>query len=231
MAFLFRSALGVFRKHPAFFRQLCQHHRVPNVTQVFELGNGEQAIRPTRISGNETKIAVFGVHRRERQEMFRLLRLAVLAIDAQEGNIKVIAWEVEVIGIATKKCNLELRCEHQTDILIAAIFIEVEMSAVVEGNDITAQFGGGGTGVFQLGNFGSLHRIELAYFSGFGCVLDDFGDVGNFYQLIQFNFGTFHFIASLLGPKTGLDEILFRGGQLLDAGMRAMMIGHHQAIW
>jgi len=78
------------------------------------------------------------------------VRRLVIFIDAEESNVEIVAWISKVIGVAAEKRGVELRREHQTNIRVLLVLIEVVDLSGIKNDHVTAQSRGGRTIFFNL---------------------------------------------------------------------------------
>src|SRR5215469_1849301 len=67
----------------------------------------------------------------------RLHRLAVL-VQPHESTVEAEAGKIEIIEVAAKEGDRELRRKHQAYIAVLAVFVELVLAALVERDHLTA---------------------------------------------------------------------------------------------
>ena len=182
------------------------------------------------MAGDESEIALARAVRRPFEVVLGARRLVVL-VGAQEGDVEVVAGEVEVVGVAAEEGDGELGSEHQPHVLEALVAIEVVDAAVVERDHVAAQ-------LLVVGCAFLLDRRHLRLLpfvvrlprEPLGGGVDACGDVGDLDQLVELDLGTAHLVLQRRRVEAVLDEVLLLRREVLDAAMGAVMVGHHQAL-
>ena len=155
----------------------------------------------------------------------------VVFVDAEKGNVQVIAGVGEVVGIASEEGSVELRRENQADVGVLLVFVEMEHFAGVERNHIAAHSGGSGAIFFNGAHGGAL---SLTGFCGrhswVSARLHFGGDVLDFHQDIQLKIGTLRFVGLGPGVETGLHKVSAGFAELLNTVSSDVMIGERQTI-
>src|SRR5207248_9861327 len=62
-------------------------------------------------------------------------------VGAEEGDVEVVAREVEVVGIAAEEGDGELRREDEAHVLEAPVLVQMVAAAVIERDDVAADLG------------------------------------------------------------------------------------------
>ena len=184
------------------------------------------------MSGYKHQFALLGAILVEREKILDHGRLAVF-VGAQQGDVEVVAREVEIVRVAAEKCRGEFRRPYDTGVLETMIFVKVIAAAVIEVNHVAAghvlvvtDTGGGQLGIDRI-----LRQLELFTIEARRGLFHFSGDILDLLQAVQFDLGTFRFVFARFGEEAILDVILFGGRQLAQAGLRAMVIGHHQTLF
>ena len=164
------------------------------------------------------------------QEMLDLGRLAVL-VDAEEADVEIVARVLEVVRVAAEEGDVLLRGEDQPHVGVFLVAIEMVQAALVQRDHVAAQ-----AGLVERFFFDRVHH-GLPLLAGLGRVdslldgrLDSSGDVLDVDQHVQFQVDALDLVLALAGVKAGLDQVLLRRAELLQAIGPDVMVGHHQAV-
>src|SRR6185369_14343986 len=100
---------------------------------------------------HENKIAFLDAGGGPLEVMLRFYWLTVF-VNANERHVDVEAREVEVVRIAAEERGLKLRHEHETNVCVLLVTIEIVLSTLVKRNDIRVKSGGFGRLRFDRSN-------------------------------------------------------------------------------
>ena len=157
-------------------------------------------------------------------------RLPVL-VGPDERDVQVVTREVEVVGVSAEGSHGELRSEDQPHVLEALVLVEIVDSPVVQRDDVAAHLlVAAGALLLDLRHLGALRLGEPLPLEPLGGGMHPLGDVGDPGQLVQLDLGALHFLVERRRVEALLHEVLLLRGELLDAAVRAMVVGHHQAL-
>ena len=180
---------------------------------------------------HEDQFIVAGAVATPGQVVLDLGRLVVL-VDAEEGDVQVVARVLEVVRIAAEERDRLLGREYQTDIRVLLVAVKVILRSLVERDDLTLELGLVGRLLLDLGDGGAaggerLGRLHLRL----DCRVDCLGDVLDRHQDVQLHAGHFLFVLLAAGVEAVLDVVLALVlADFLDGLGADVMVGHHQAI-
>ena len=100
------------------------------------------------MSGNEDQIVFLYAGARPVEVIIKVSWL-VIFVNSKECHVEVVTGIGEVVRIAAEKGRLELGREDQAHVRVFLVFVQVVHFARVEGHDVAAQPGGGGTVFFD----------------------------------------------------------------------------------
>jgi hypothetical protein len=200
------------------------------VAPRLDLGECPQPVGAAGIARGEGQLAVLGARRRPGEVIrLRIQGFAVL-VDPQERRIEVVARELEVVRVAAEERDAELRREHQADVLVAFVGVQIVDAAVVERDDLTPQVRRALAGLLELRDLG-LHRLAAVLVAlARASALHPRRDVGDLDQHVHGLRRAALLVCRGLGVETITHVIAFGRGEFVDAGLGAVMVGHHQAV-
>ena len=108
------------------------------VLEKIQLGHGELALGAAGISGDKDEIAGLGSGGRPLEVVVEVHGLAVL-IDAEVGDVEVVARILEVIAVAAEERHLRLRSKDDAHVGVLFVLVQVVHSAGIEGYDVAAE--------------------------------------------------------------------------------------------
>ena len=194
------------------------------------MGHGVQPRGRARIAGDEHQVPFLRAAFAPLQVLRGLRRLAVL-VGAEEGDVEVVARELEVIRVAAEEGDGVLGCEHEPDIRVFLVRVEMIPTPAIQGDDVAAQAGPverllldlrpglpsglGGCGVVHPLGDPRVHAI---------------GDVDDADEHVQFQVGRLDLLLPGASEEAVL-EIVLRGRADLVQGVGGdVVVGHHQAL-
>ena len=200
------------------------------IAQILQFRNREQTARATGMSGDEHQFAVLRTRGGELQEVLHPRRLAVL-VGAEETDIEVVAWELEVVRVAAVERDLRFRREGEAHVRVFLEAIEMIGATLPERDDVRAQVGlvegrllnlghhlaargKGGSGRGVLRNRGVHLR---------GHVLDGL-------QHVQFEIETLHLVRQRLRGEAVAQIIFLLRADLLESVRADVMIRDEKAV-
>ena len=164
--------------------------------------------------------------------MVRGFRGSAAVIKAQEREIEVVAWKIEIIRVATEESGIIFHGEGQPDIGIFAVIIELVFAAPEERNHLTA-FGSLAslTGLF----FNSCNRgipcpAKIATGLSIGCGTHRGRHIPDALQYFGLHARALLFLVQGGREKPAIHIILIRRGQIAHAAHNAMVIGEDQTL-
>ena len=161
----------------------------------------------------------------------RRYRRAVV-IESQEGEVGVVAREVEIVRVTAEEGRGSLGREHQPHIGIAAVNVETILTALVQADHL-AQVGLTARTAGRALDYGhgaaACSHIGLAGLAGHG-VHNRCGDVGYRLQLISLQAGAGFFLASVDRHHAVLDQVVLGTREVLHAVGNTVMVGKHQPL-
>jgi hypothetical protein len=224
------GALFAKADHPAAqLGILGERQRQREITLSLQLGDGLAAEGAARIAGGEHRLAGDGRARPEAQVAGRRHRLAVL-VEAQEGAVEVVAGEVEVVRIAAEEGRPVARREHQPQVGVAAVFVQLVLAALVELDHLAFEFpivaadrlgDAGGGGVARLDQ-----RFATEPGAGRGHARRGVDDLQ---QHVALQAGAGALIGEGCREEAGLGEVVAGRAEGLQAVGDAVVVGQHQA--
>ena len=164
------------------------------------------------------------------QVMGRPGRLAVL-VGAEEGDVEVVAGELEVVRVAAEEGDGEFGGEHEADVGVFLVRVEVIAPAPVKGDDVAPQSRPVERLLLDLGDRLPPHpgrgRVDHARHDG---GVHPVGDVADAHEDVQLQVGRLDFLLALEGEEAFLVVVLRGGGDLLERVGGDVVIGHHQPV-
>ena len=227
---LFGAARGELREHAAQLGIVEQGARQAHVTLEFEFGDGVEAIGASGMAGRKGQLARPHVLHGVAQVVCRAVERMVVGIDAKIGHVEVVAGEFEIVGVAAKERDGHFRGEDEPNILVAPVAVEIVDAAVIEVDDIASYIAVAARTFARDCRFDRLLRIgkRLSFLAG-DCGCDPAGDIGDAGELVDLDIRALALVSRLLGIETRRDQVGAGGRKLLDAALRAMMVGLDQA--
>ena len=101
--------------------------RVGRVAQIFQVGDGVEAIGPARVAGDEDEVAFLGTRGIPAEVVLDLRRLAVF-VGAEEADVEVVARIFEVVRVAAEEGDVELGGEDEPDVGVCFICVEGDIA-------------------------------------------------------------------------------------------------------
>src|SRR5439155_15009787 len=185
------------------------------IAEGLQLPHRQLPLGRARLAADEDHFARLRARLAEREEVLQPRRFVVL-VDAQQGDVEVVARKVEVVRVAAEKRDRLLRDPDQTDVLEAAIAVEMVAAAVVEIDDVAARgfpfSADASRGQFRLdGVFRELERLAVEAGDG---ALDLAGHVADSLQPVDLDLRATHFFLAAAREETVGDEIFLRAREL-----------------
>ena len=131
-------ALRVLNQAAAQLGESHQPERQHEVALGLELLDGEEPLRGARMAGDKRRLALFRAVPVERQVVGDGRRLAVF-IDAKQRHVETPARELKVVGVAAERRHRVLRRERQPHVVVALVFVEPVLTALVERDRLALQ--------------------------------------------------------------------------------------------
>ena len=158
-------------------------------------------------------------------------RLAIL-VGAQQPHVQVVAREVEVVRIAAEEANPVLGREHQPDVLIATVAIQVMHAAAVEFHDIATHRRRIVTDALGLDpRLLAVARIDEGLAAAtVGRRIDAGAHVGDRLEAVELLGRAAQFVLARRRHEAVVDVVGLGARQLADASQHAMGIGQHETF-
>src|SRR5215472_16399298 len=91
----------------------------------------------------------------------------VVLIDAEEGDVEIVSWVGEVVGVAAEESDTEFRRKNKANVGVLFVLVEVVDFAGVERHCVATQasccraifFYGAHGGALRLSGFGGGHAL------------------------------------------------------------------------
>src|SRR6185369_5841052 len=144
----------VFLQHCLAPLQQAQNDRDAGVGRLLKMCNRVETRSRTRIAGHENKVAFLDARGGPLEVILRMYWLTIF-VNTHEGHVDIEAREIEVIRIAAEKRGLEFRHEHETNVRVFLVTIEIVLSALVKRDDVRPQPGGFRRLRFDRGSLGA----------------------------------------------------------------------------
>ena len=112
--------------------------RQRHVAPELELRHRVEAMGRSGMAGGEGQIAGLRVRLGVAQIVGAGVERLAVEVDAQIGDVEVVARELEVVGIAAEEGDRLLGREHQPHVLVAAVLVEIVDAAVIELDHVAA---------------------------------------------------------------------------------------------
>ncbi len=217
------------RRH-LFIVEEMELERVADVAEILQVGEGIQAIGAAWVAGHEDEVAVLRAVLAPLQIVLDLDGLVVF-VGAEEADVEVVARVLEVVGIAAEEGDVELGREHEADVGISLVGVEVILAALVERDHVGAQAGlllGFGLDPGHGLALGNTCRgvVHVGLHVGHDLV----GHVLDADQHVQFQVGGLDLIGLGLRQEPVPIKILLVGADLLEGVGADVVVGHHQAV-
>src|SRR5580704_119923 len=182
------------------------------------------------MSRNEDEVAIFHAVARPLKIVIEVRRF-VIFVDSKKSDVEIVARVGEIIGIASEEGDVEFRREHQTDIGVLLVLVEVINLARIENHYITAQSGRSGAVFFDLRHGGALGLAGGGRrHPGLHAGIDLIGHILDANELIELQIWAFGLFRLRLGIEAGLDVVVALGRELLDASRAHMVVGEGQTV-
>ena len=208
-ALLLVAALLELVDHAADLGQRHEHLGHDDVALELELRDGEPARGAARVAGDEGELALLGAALGPGEVVLRLDGLAVL-VDAHEGDVQIVAGELEVVRVAAEEGDGVLGGEHQAHVLEAAVLVEVVLAALVERHHVAAHLVTGGALLLDLGHLGLEGVRVLLAGEALGGLVEAVGDVGDVGELVDLHGRALDLLGGGLRVEAVGDEVLLR---------------------
>src|SRR5262252_9447748 len=207
-----------------------QDRGVLHVAQEIELRNRQQSAGAARMTGDKNELVVAYPCWRPLQVVVQMGRLVIL-IDAEEGDVEVVARIFEVIGIPAEEGDVKLRREHQADIRVLLVLVKVVDLPRIKGDYVATETSSSCAILLDLRHRGALGLANVCrrhawLHSG----IDLVGDIFNSDELVEFEVGTLRFFRLGLGVEASLDVVMPFRRKLLYTGSSDVMIGEGQSV-
>ncbi len=211
-------------------KQPLQAARQLAVANVLQVGDRIHPIGVARMAGDEHQLSFGGARRAPVQIIGNFRGMSVL-VHAKQADVQIVARVFEIVGIAAEERDGLLWSEHQADIGVALVAIQVIEPTVIKRNHVAAQAGG----VERL----LLDRVDRRppRLVGFGRRhlrshrgLDFRGHVFDALQHVQFGVERAELVGPRLGMKTAGEIIVFRAAQFLQCASADMVIREHESV-
>ena len=153
-------------------------------------------------------------------------------INTHETHVVVIAGVIEIVGVAAEKRGLLARREYQAHVLVAAVLVQPELSAVVERNHLAAPFlrVAVHASLLEPARGGAARGIIGGPAQPCRGLVDVACHVGSLDQLLDLHRRAFRLLVTGRRIEVMAHQVLLRAGQAFQAPDHAMMIGQHQAV-
>ena len=157
-------------------------------------------------------------------------RIAI-AVDAEEGEVKVVAWIAEVVGVAAEEGGALLGRAHQPDVGVLPVAIHPVLATVVEVDHARLKSGALLGFLFDLRLHGAMLVVLRALARmGIDRPSHPGGDVFHGLEHPELEIRTLELLRLAAREESLPHVVLLRGRDLLELAERDVMVGHHQAV-
>ena len=226
----FRRGLGVGHHGGLAALHGLEAHGDGGLGGVLHLGQGVLAAGAAGVPGHEGEVAGLETGAGPLEEVLGLVGLAVL-VDAEEGEVQVVAREGEVVGVAAEEGDLHLRREDQAHVGVLLVAVDPVLAALVEGHVLA--------GEATLLLHGLLDLLDLDLTGLLGVLLgqagldglgEGLGDVVHGHERHQLQARHLDFLVAAGGGEAVLHVVGLLAAHALDPAPAHMVVGEHQAV-
>ena len=210
--------------------ELLEHEGIGHVAAELELGLRGQPSRRSRMARDELQFALARTGLAPRQIIGHSGRLAVL-IRPEKSHVQAVARIHEIIRIAAEGRRRRFRREHEADVGVLAVPVEMIEAAGVQHHHVAAL-----AGVLRVASLldPGHRRLALLVRLGRGRSLDRRLHLGRHVldgqQHVDLEIRTSALVLLRRSPEAVLHEVRLRRGELLDAVARHVVVGEDQAL-
>ncbi len=210
--------------------ELPEPQRVAIVAREFEFGHRQQTAGRTGIARHEDQVAFLHAFLAPLEVARGTNQLAVF-VNAEQRKVQTVARVGVVVRIASEGRDVSFRREHQADVGVLLVLVEVILSTGVERDHIAGVAGGCRAVLFDA-RHGVLARtvgLRAAHAGGRGG-LHLRGHVVDLQQDTHFRIRAGFLFGRSGGIEAVAEVIVLSGAEFLDAISAHVMIGEQQAI-